>query len=125
MLVQKLALYGAGKRCRTLCKVLKQTSIEIVAIIDSSADKWGKEIEGYPIQSPEILKELRNVNLCITLGESYDLRTVRDELQQVYQYDLAKEIHYYKLILDLYIEDSEIKQKLMCQSRKKKTKRKL
>lgn len=124
MLVQKLALYGAGKRCRTLCKVLKQTSIEIVAIIDSSADKWGKEIEGYPIQSPEILKELRNVNLCITLGESYDLRTVRDELQQVYQYDLAKEIHYYKLILDLYIEDSEIKQKLMCQSRKKKNKEK-
>ena len=123
-MVQKLALYGAGKRCRTLCKVLEQTSIEIVAVIDSSPDKWGKEIEGYPIQSPEIIKELRDVNLCITLGESNALRTVRDELKQVYQYDLAKELHYYKLMLDLYIEDPDIKQKLTCQNREKKNKEK-
>lgn len=40
------------------------------------------------------------------------VRTIRDELQQTYQYDLDKGIHYYKLLLDIYLEDPDIKQKL-------------
>ena len=111
-MIQELVLYGAGKRCRNLCKVLQQTDIDVVAVLDSDPDKWGEEIEGYQIQSPQIIKELSNVNMCITIGESNALRAVRDELQRTYQYDLDKEIHYYKLILDVYKEDSQIKQKL-------------
>lgn len=67
-MIQELILYGAGKRCRNLCNVLQQTDISVVAVLDSDPNKWGEEIEGYQIQPPQTIKELRNVNMCITVG---------------------------------------------------------
>ena len=38
--MDKVVLYGAGKRCKILCHILQYTDIEIVAILDSNPEKW-------------------------------------------------------------------------------------
>lgn len=112
-MVKKLVIYGAGKRCKVLCKLLQQTNVEIVAVLDGNSDKWGLEVEGYQIQSPETICSFLDANICITVANVKEVRAIREKLYQIYKYELNKEIHYIRLILDIYIEDSEVRRKIL------------
>lgn len=114
--MHKLVLYGAGKRCIRLCKLMKRLDIEIAAVLDSNCSKWGKEVEGYLVESPEKILELKDAHVCITVGNNNLARTIRRDLQNKYQYDLNKEIHFNRLILEAYKGNKRIREAILNKS---------
>lgn len=111
-MVHRVVLYGAGKRCEQLCQILKWTEIEIIFIADSNPRKWGDAIEGYIIDSPEKLKEYCKEYFCITVAVSEVAEEIRRDLQQRFRYDLEMEIRYNRLILEAYMQCSNIRQSI-------------
>lgn len=110
-MIDRLILYGAGKRCKALYRVLRLSGVEIVAIIDSDSKKWGTRIEGILVKDPNAIRKLQNVNLCITIADYRVKNEVRTLLQEEYGYNVAeKEIHYDELILQSYKENGKIRQ---------------
>lgn len=112
-MLYKLVLYGAGKRCKKLCFFLKDSSYEIVAILDSNPQKWGDCVEGFVVEPPEKLRLLDDVGVCITVADERESESIRRELQHNYQYDIAKEICFNTLIFEIYKEHPIIKQKIL------------
>lgn len=109
----KVVLYGAGERCRRLCKILKSSNIEIVSIVDSDKKKWGKEIDGYLIRTPDILKNIQDVDVCITVADTDMVEVIRERIYQNYYCESSKEISYLQLILKAYKENEFIKQLIL------------
>ena len=56
----------------------------IIGIIDKNSNKWGTEICGYKIYSPEQIKELDAKNILLTIKNSNELiyNNVKDFLEQ-------------------------------------------
>lgn len=99
---RKIFLYGAGKRCIALCRILQQSEYEIVAVLDSNPLKWGETIEGYRIEAPDQISSFRDFSMCITIADLDARQTVRNMFWQKFQYDLKREISYNELVLEVY-----------------------
>ena len=58
--------------------------VNIIGIIDKNSNKWGSEIGGYKIYSPEQIKELDAKNILLTTKNSNELiyRNVKNFLEQ-------------------------------------------
>lgn len=112
---KRIVLYGAGKRCRDLYKILEQSQYEVVAILDSNPDTWGMKIGDRSVEAPEKILYLKEMGVCITVANLQVRQTIRNMLQQKYQYNLEKEVNYNHLILDIYRNSDEIR-KVMQQS---------
>ncbi len=109
----EIVLFGAGKRCKNLCKILRQTNINVVAIIDSNPDKQGKSLEGQEILAPNKMKYFKYCNLCITVADYYTAKNIRRKLQDWYHYELDREISYNELIVKAYKENFEVKNMIL------------
>lgn len=108
-MIDKVILYGAGRRCKALCNLLQLNNIEVAAIIDNNPSKWGDTIEGILVEGPDAIRKFRNANLCITIADYRIKKEVGALLQEKYKYNVAeKEIHYDKLILRSYKENRKI-----------------
>lgn len=82
----KVIIFGAGKKCNKFLRTCRFLSyMEILFIADSDEGKWGTEIEGYKINSPEKIK-----------GEMFDkilVTTHFEDIQKllVSEYSIPKE----------------------------------
>lgn len=106
----QILLYGAGENCSGMLEILRESRIEIIAILDSDPNKWEKEIKGYRIEPPYIIKKYLNLNLYITVIDTSAKTTIRNELQQIYGYNLKNEISFHKLFLLAHREHLKIRQ---------------
>lgn len=111
--MQKLILYGSGRRCERICKLLKQANIEITAVLDSSREKWGKTVEGCLIEKPEKICNLSGACLCITVADIDAKNTIRKELKEKYHYNFEREINYNELILEAYEKNVWIRKQIL------------
>ena len=111
-MISKVVLYGSGVRCRLLCEILQQcgSGIEIAAIIDSDSNRWEHQVNGYLIECPDKIKEIREEYLCITVADAAAIFEIRETIKRSYRYNMEKEIHYNKLILEAYKQCKTIKQ---------------
>lgn len=111
MVIRKLVLYGAGKRCKKICKLLKSCSnMEIVAILDTDSSKWGMKIGRYRISPPERIENFPDADICIAVADENIADEIRGALQQVWNYDMKIEVHYNELCLEALKANEEIKQ---------------
>lgn len=108
--MQKLIIYGAGKRCETLCKLLDQCSdIEIAAILDTNPDKWGMKVGGCQVEAPERINDFDDAKIYIAVADENVSDDIRKDLKQVWNYDLKNEVSYNELRLEVLKSDEEIK----------------
>lgn len=119
----KTILYGAGKRCVTLCKILSALNVKHIIIVDSNSDTWGKRIEGYSVESPEIIKTIKEMYFCITVANLAVADEIRNDIKDRFLCDLNREISLNKLILKSYKESSLVRDKILKHSVVKNKKR--
>lgn len=73
----KIVLYGAGEVCRYYLEEgftkagWNEEVCEIAAVMDGNPLKWGMEIYGYRIESPEILREIDSDVVVIMTEQNY------------------------------------------------------
>lgn len=107
-----IILYGAGKRCLSICSLLKSIpDYEVMFIVDSNCDKWGKRIGNWEIVSPELIGRYSNSYLCITVARQNDIDEIRHKLKKGYSYDASYEIDYEQLLFELLKKTVELKSK--------------
>jgi hypothetical protein len=76
----RYVIYGAGSLLEAALEKMSSAGAEIVAVIDSSSDKIGKEICGYIVKSPEYL---------INYGKTFDKVVINSTL---YYHEIKKRI---------------------------------
>ncbi|MBP3602569.1 MAG: glycosyltransferase [Lachnospiraceae bacterium] len=106
--MKNVTLYGSGRRCSHLLEYIQQGSITIQYIIDSNPSKWGSYIDGYRIYPPEVLQNVKNVPICITIADKTAAEEIRKSIKE--KYGLINEICYFDLIRYAYQEMYRVRQ---------------
>ena len=67
----KYAVYGAGPTGRAAIRLIQEMSSEVVLLVDSDEKKWGTEVEGCKVSSPELLPGRRTEYDQILIASAY------------------------------------------------------
>lgn len=101
--IKEVILYGCGKRCRRIYDYLKKNNhIKVIYMIDSNPDRWGSDFCGYKISSPEVLRRVNKLPLCITVADYDAICEIRKTLQEEYSYEMQNEIFYDELMINAF-----------------------
>lgn len=98
--METLVLYGAGKRCRTLCALLNKTTDWNVHIVDSNPLITGNIIEGYQIEGTDALKSYDSATFCITVLDKNECKKIKKFLYEYFNSDYM-DISYDELLWQL------------------------
>lgn len=108
--MHKLLLYGGGKRCKRILKLLSQFEKKEVTILDSNPDKWGTKLEGCQVVSPDKVEEFQNADICITIADPNDKNEIRKRIQENIHCKSLREVHYNKLYFEALRKNEEVVQ---------------
>lgn len=108
--MHKLLLYGGGKRCKRILKLLSQSEKEKVTVLDSNPDKWGTKLEGCQVDSPNKIERFQNADICITIAAPRDKIEIRKRIQENLHCMSLREVHYNKLYFEALRRNEEIAQ---------------
>lgn len=64
--IRTVTLFGAAETAEVVHAALKETSMEVMAVVDSDQTKHGKPFNGLIIQPPEVLKAIHTDAVLIT-----------------------------------------------------------
>lgn len=110
---KKLILYGAGQRCRELCRILKDLdALENLVIVDSDPSMAGSKIEGLCVETPDKIKDFCDSSLCITIADETVNNSVREKLIHTYGYQTEKLVSFHKVIQDAFMDNGEIQDEI-------------
>lgn len=113
--MEQVIIYGAGNTGKGAYYLLK-TKYECLFFVDSDSSKWGEKIDGLEIQSPTILKDIKDVTVIIAsifwreIAESlskYNLSRVcifRSSVDCVLTEDIKKELNKRTIELGAFIK---------------------
>ena len=107
--MDNIVIYGAGIRGKRICNILKDTEIEILAVIDSDPLKWGSQIDEHIVYSPDKIKDYIDCKVCITIENQVAKEEIRNTIQKNYNYNLKNEILYFELIFEVYKSKIKLK----------------
>lgn len=97
--MENLVIYGAGERGRNLITLLDSCSREISAVVDGSQELWGTYIGRHQIKSPEALRDMEEITVCIT--PMFHVDSIRSGIRDIYK-GQVREISYNRLIQQIY-----------------------
>lgn len=75
-----IALWGAGKTGRRLCKHLVRNGVPVESIIDIDPRKIGHKMRGIPIYGPDMLSYTPRFFIICAVGSANARRLIREEL---------------------------------------------
>lgn len=99
---EKIIIYGAGERGKRLIEILDFCNVPIAVVIDSNSEKWGNYIDDYRIESPDILLQMIDYKLCISIANDDVKEEIREMLIGKYGFNEVNEMTYMDLILYAY-----------------------
>lgn len=94
-----ISVFGAGTCGLSFANMIKGTEIKIDSYFDNDTNKVGKQIEGYAIKSPNLIKNDGNTAILITLFQPEKVVTQLEALglRQGIDFAVSKQLQY-KLI---------------------------
>lgn len=113
-----VVLYGSGRRCEILIHLLRYTDIRISKVFDSDSKKWGCDITGHKIESPERLVDYINDYVCVTYYSSLVEEPIWGMLEEM-GFGRNKIISFHELLLIIYKRIIDIKYKIIAKKRPK------
>lgn len=108
----RIVLYGAGKIGCELCEIASESTVDIVAVVDSDSRNWGKRLGKYVVESPEKIVDYGNVTICIAVGNEKVRKDIRAAVKVLIPHSYS-EIPYRTLLLKLYKHNKYIKEAIM------------
>jgi acetyltransferase EpsM len=80
----KVIIYGAGGHASVVIDAILSAGIgEIKCLVDDDPEKWGKELYGYPVISPQELEEkIKDTHLHLAIGNNSFRREKAEELKK-------------------------------------------
>ncbi len=96
---KNILLYGFGERCRTLLRILKDSDLEVVGIVDSDPKKQGIEYDKYEILAPESLRGIRDVTVCVTFFSPLEKEPIWEKLHDKCGVDAADICSFHELLI--------------------------
>lgn len=100
--MKKLFLYGCGKRCDILLEHIQNTEYQVCGIVDSNQQKWGKIIKDIMVLNPEILKNQKDVYVCVTFYSSLDNETIWMDLKEQYGIGYEYQLSFNDIMIESY-----------------------
>jgi sugar O-acyltransferase (sialic acid O-acetyltransferase NeuD family) len=81
----KIIIYGAGGHASVVIDAILSAGIgEIKCLVDDDPEKWGKEVYGYPVISPQELEEhTRYYYFFLAIGDNNSRREKAEELKKM------------------------------------------
>ena len=79
---RKIICFGAGKFLKNITDFLKSAHLDIAKLLDNSEEKWGMEMEGMEIQSPNILKECDENEYVILISSKIYANEIEKQIKK-------------------------------------------
>ena len=105
-----LIIYGAGKRCTDLHKIVSRLNVSILLIVDSDKNKLGVKIGNFLIESPEKIRDYQDAKICITVADNSVFTEISEILHIKYGCSKDRIISYYRFIIEAYCNCTLIKE---------------
>lgn len=83
---EKVYLWGASNFLKKLLEKETKPNSNILGIIDKNEASWGKSFENYQIYPPEVLENIENVGVLVTIYNNHESvhKIIKDEILNKY-----------------------------------------